>query len=785
MRLVSVLVVFILAILLGNCHAQAQTVQTTPNLVTNSWTGVIPSTSTGGGFSGGNVPAYNSSTNTIMFGYNQGTAAQTFAINQALSGSGVQIGGYNYSWQYLNNGSTGGTLSSTIKLTSPTGSTLEQYNYAMNQIQDGWRTVSGSQNFNQQYGLADVGNLSISFTGKDARWWAGLYGPQVKDVNLSLNYTVDPCVSNPLYSPSCPNYNQVLTSQTIYAQSYAINQALNLAGAGVKINGFEYGYHYYVGGDWCSATFLGIFCIQTSQSSMDVNVNVTSNTGSSLYSATHSHTQQNTGGQPSYSYVFPQQRLLSTMGNFSLSTNEVGSTALYSSWSRWQYTPDACVANPLSSVTCDGYQAAYQTQMCSANPLYNSACPGYAEAIFAQQCSANPLSSPACPGYAPAYLTYQCSINPLYSTTCAGYETAMLDQQCSINPLYSTRCSGYAAAYKTQQCSINPLYDITCNGYAEAYKSQQCSINALYATDCPGYASAYHNQQCTINSLYSTTCSGYAEAYKAQQCSLDGLYDRTCPNYATAYATKMVLEQQGTASIVATAGTVARNDPANQPVSTTTVSATVGSDGAVAVGVSKTGDSNVDKAIAPPPPSANSATAPAGAVQLAPPPPAPQQQMAQNESKGGGEPRGGNKQEDKKDDAPKGSGGNSPSQNSNNAQASSDKPAAPTARQALQERREAAAKAEAVERGKDLANQMGKASDLEAQKQVQNVVIQAMGFTPGFDAYSKQLIVEQQFYKPYQVYGNQRVIDNRASQRMFSGTDRLHNEMVEKQYESK
>jgi hypothetical protein len=255
------------------------------------------------------------------------------------------------------------------------------------------------------------------------------------------------------------------------------------------------------------------------------------------------------------------------------------------------------------------------------------------------------------------------------------------------------------------------------------------------------------------------------------------LYDRTCPNYSTAYATKMVLEQQGTASIVATAGTVARNDPANQPVSTSTASATVGSDGAVAVGVSKTGDSNVDKAIAPPPPSANSATAPAGAVQLAPPPPAPQQQMAQNEPKGGG-----NKQEDKKDDAPKSTGGSSPSQNTNTAQASSDKPAAPTARQELQARREAAAKAEAVEKGKNLAGEMGKASDLEAQKAVQNVVIQAMGFTPGFDAYGKQLIVQQQFYKPYQVYGNQKNIDNRANLRMWTGTDKLHNDMVDSQY---
>ena len=376
-------------------------------------------------------------------------------------------------------------------------------------------------------------------------------------------------------------------------------------------------------------------------------------------------------------------------------------------------------------------------------------------------------------GQTPEIIIDPCTTNPLYSQSCPGYQAAYTEQQCSINPLYSTTCSGYQAAYTQQQCSANPLYSMTCSGYQQAYHDQQCSINPLSFTDCPGYASAYLNQQCSINSLYSTTCSGYAEAYKAQQCSLDGLYDRTCPNYSTAYATKMLLEQQGTAGIVATAGTVARNDPANAPVSTTTASTTIGSDGVISTGVSATGDTNIDKAITT---KASTTNATPTAVQLAPPPPAPQQQMAQNE------PKGGNKQEDKKDDAPKGSGGGSSSQNTDTAKASSDKPAAPTARQALQERRESAAKAAAVEKGKDLANEMGKASDLEAQKAVQNVVIQAMGFTPGFDAYSRQIIVQQQFYKPYQVYGNQKTIDNRANLRMFGGTDSLHQQMIESQY---
>ena len=403
--------------------------------------------------------------------------------------------------------------------------------------------------------------------------------------------------------------------------------------------------------------------------------------------------------------------------------------------------------------------------------------------IIIDPCTTNPLYAPSCPGYQAAYTEQQCSINPLYSITCSGYQAAYTQQQCSINPLYSMTCSGYQAAYHSQQCSLNPLYSTDCPGYASAYLNQQCSLNALYSTTCSGYEQAYFNQQCTLNSLYNTQCPGYAQAYFNQQCTLDGLYDRTCPNYATAYATKMVLEQQGTASIVATAGTVARNDPANQPVSTTTASTTVGSDGAVSVGVSKTGDSNVDKAIASPAPTTNSAAAPSAPVQLAPTPPPPQQ-MAQNEPKGGSnEPKGNaNKQEDKKDDAPKGTGGSSPSQNTNNTASSSDKPAAPTARQALQERREAAAKAAAVEQGKNLANEMGKADNMEQQKQVQNVVIQAMGFTPGFDTYGKTMLPDVAGYKPYAVYTNQRNVENRSTLRMFGGTDSVHQQMIESQY---
>jgi len=225
-------------------------------------------------------------------------------------------------------------------------------------------------------------------------------------------------------------------------------------------------------------------------------------------------------------------------------------------------------------------------------------------------------------------------------------------------------------------------------------------------------------------------------------------------------------------SLSDTAATKA-NDPSTTRVAVNTVTTSINTDGSVSTGVSATGDTNVDKAIAAKT-SSPSGSQPAAAVQLAAPPPAMQQrqEQKQDDKKADNKPEGGN-------DKP--SGGPSQQQAQGNDSGGS-KPAAPTARQEIQAKREAAAKADAVEKGKNLANEMGKAADMESQKQIQNVVIQAMGFTPGFDAYGRQMIVQQQFYKPYAIYGGQKTIDNRANLRMFGGTDRLHNEMVDAQY---
>ena len=98
------------------------------------------------------------------------------------------------------------------------------------------------------------------------------------------------------------------------------------------------------------------------------------------------------------------------------------------------------------------------------------------------QCEINPLYSVNCPGYEAAYLNQQCSVNQLYSSSCPGYEQALLDQNCGSNPLYSVQCPGYASAILEQNCSKDALYSSQCPGYTVAMaqkitKSQEAELS--------------------------------------------------------------------------------------------------------------------------------------------------------------------------------------------------------------------------------------------------------------------------------------------------------------------
>jgi hypothetical protein len=120
------------------------------------------------------------------------------AINQALAnvGAGVKIGGYNYSYDVRNmNGDNrqGGTDTLTVSqlLRGPNNSVLLSSSQYYNTKFE-WQTVSGTKTATTPYNIADTSYLQFGIQGGDNGYWGGYFGPQVRNVNMSLNYVAAP-----------------------------------------------------------------------------------------------------------------------------------------------------------------------------------------------------------------------------------------------------------------------------------------------------------------------------------------------------------------------------------------------------------------------------------------------------------------------------------------------------------------------------------------------------------------------------------------------------------------
>jgi len=409
-------------------YSNAQTVDTTGNLIDNGqWTGVgayAPDPNDCCSNPAGSQPLYDTSSDTIKFSYGQATVGQVIGINNALSGSGLQINGYIFQYDAKTTSENGGgsdPLTSSSYLKDGSGNTLLSTNY-QHGIHD-WQTFSVTKTLNNPYNISGGGTVGVEFSGYDQGYWAGLYGPQIRNVSLRLNYSVgeDPCVTDPLSSTSCPGYAQaykdqqcsinplydttcpgyaeayfnqqcgynplydaacpgnsaVITSGNLVPkpgswfresnQSFAINKALSHGGAGLQVHAFRWGFETF--GLWSAGDFKS-------------DVNIRDSNGDSIYS--FSTGWQNVGGgytDRSYYYQLPQSRNNLTLGTFEYNTEVSGLAAVGNFWARMLYTPDSCSLDPLSSPLCSKYQEAFLEQQCAIYTLYSAQCPGYAEAL--------------------------------------------------------------------------------------------------------------------------------------------------------------------------------------------------------------------------------------------------------------------------------------------------------------------------------------------------------------------------------------------------------------------
>jgi hypothetical protein len=179
-----------------------------------------------GGADGNGGPGY-------TFSFQSGTIAQTYAINQALQGTGIQIHGFDYGLEYRFNcgqqigssctsNSLQDTLNMTVTITDSTGASLynRYYGLGSKNAKDGnsaynpnWQNVDTQQRFTSPYDIANMGNFTMSITGMDAGFWGGNYGPNVRNAYSKPVYSVNQCSTDPLSSPTCPGYEAAYLSQ--------------------------------------------------------------------------------------------------------------------------------------------------------------------------------------------------------------------------------------------------------------------------------------------------------------------------------------------------------------------------------------------------------------------------------------------------------------------------------------------------------------------------------------------------------------------------------------------
>ena len=207
----------------------------TPSLNAGGAGNPVPAGWTTSGMIGG-ASSDNPALGGYTFSYQSGTIAQTYAINQALKGvgSGIVIHGFNYGWEYTfacanqiggsctNVSGLQDVLNATVTITNSAGVSIYSQYYGLGQknINDGnapynptWQQVNTQQRFASPYSLANIGNFTMSFTGMDAGYWGGNYGPTIRNAYSQAVYGPDLCAQNPLSDPTCPGYAAALLAQ--------------------------------------------------------------------------------------------------------------------------------------------------------------------------------------------------------------------------------------------------------------------------------------------------------------------------------------------------------------------------------------------------------------------------------------------------------------------------------------------------------------------------------------------------------------------------------------------
>ena len=151
--------------------------------------------------------------NYINYSFGYTDLYQIQAISSILPQTGLRVNGYTFGFTAKNgNGWDDGRvdqLNAYVTFYGTDGKIKDYTNYDLNSKFE-WTAFSYSKDFVSPYAAKDLSTVQYGFTGKDNNFWAGNYGPEIMDVSFSLKYSVDPCATNVLSSPTCPGYLDAL-----------------------------------------------------------------------------------------------------------------------------------------------------------------------------------------------------------------------------------------------------------------------------------------------------------------------------------------------------------------------------------------------------------------------------------------------------------------------------------------------------------------------------------------------------------------------------------------------
>jgi hypothetical protein len=324
----------------------------------------------------------------IHFSYGTADLNQVININTALSagGTGVQLAGFTYSlWAKNGNGwddARQDYLAAYVKLYGSGGNLIANYDYsAATNNKYNWTNFTFSETFASPYVASTLSTAQVGMIGRDNNFWAGNYGPEVFDVDFRLKYKVDPCATNPAYSSTCAGFGSILTTNNLLDstkggsslnQAFAINTALQSAGVGAMIHGFNYGFNWRVGQGFsgCTAWNQDGSCSWTMNIPAYANatVSLTNSSNQSIHSKSYSFTGDGTSGSVSDKFLLPSSMNQSMLGTGRIVGSASGTgSSVEGAWATMIYTADPCVANPLYSSNCKGFAFAMAKQASAAN----------------------------------------------------------------------------------------------------------------------------------------------------------------------------------------------------------------------------------------------------------------------------------------------------------------------------------------------------------------------------------------------------------------------------------